>query len=170
MKKNVLKFILPAALFFLFILVQGCNQGGNEQAKSTTDTGEHAQSEQLEGSHEHQNTSSDKLALNNGAKWKADESTNKNVALLVATGNKFSTSSKRTLEDYHGFGKDISAGINKMINECTMKGAADEALHHWFLPVLQQTKTLGDATDTTGLGSVASGMIDRLHIYPNYFE
>ncbi len=170
MKKNVLKFILPAAAFSIFFLVQGCNSGSNDQAKSATDSSEHAQSATTEASHEHENTSSDEIALNNGAKWKADASTNKNVALLVATGNKFSSNSKRTLEDYHNFGNDINAGINKMISECKMTGAADGALHVWFHPVLTQSKTLSDATDTTGLGSIASGMIDRLHIYPNYFE
>jgi hypothetical protein len=80
--------------------------------------------------------------LNNGAKWEADEPTNKNAGLLIANGDQFEKKSNRTLEDYHDFGNDINSGINKMIKECTMKGAQDQALHMWFLRVLKQTNTL----------------------------
>lgn len=166
MKKNVLKLVLPIAVFFIFILAQGCNQSGKNQEQAPTGTTEHATSE----SHEHESMASDSLALNNGAKWKADEPTNKNAGLLIATGDQFSKNSKRTLEDYHAFGNDITSGINKMIKECTMEGKEDAALHLWFLPLLQQTGTLKDAKDTTGLGSVTSEMIHRLQMYKNYFE
>ena len=170
MKKNVFKFILPLATALFFIMPQACNQSGKEQDKVQTETHQHEHPDSYEEHHEHESMSSDSLVLNNGAKWNADEPTNKNAGLLIATGDQFAKKSNRTLEDYHTFGKDITSGINKMINECTMEGAPDQALHLWFLPLLKQTGTLKEATDTTGLNNLSSQMIHRLHIYHDYFE
>lgn len=113
---------------------------------------------------------SDSLTLNNGVKWESDEPTDRNAGVLVGIGDQFSKKSNRTLEDYHTFGNDINTALNTMIRECTMEGEADMALHYWFLPVLEQTGTLRDATDTTGLSSVTSEMTQRLRIYGDYFE
>lgn len=170
MKKNLFKFVLPFATALLFIMPQACNQSGKNQDQTQSETHEHEPSDSQAENHEHESMVSDSLVLNNGAKWKADVPTNKNAGLLIATGDQFGKKSNRTLEDYHAFGNDINSGINKMINECTMEGAPDQALHMWFLPVLKQTGTLKNATDTTGLGNLTSEMIHRLHIYPDYFE
>ncbi len=166
MKKNILKLVLPTVVFSIFILAQGCNQSGKHQELAPTEANEHETGD----SHDHDSMATDSLTLNNGAKWKADEPTNKNAGALIATGDQFSKSSKRTLDDYHAFGNDITSGINKMIKECTMEGKEDAALHLWFLPLLKQTNALKEATDTTGLGAVTSEMIHRLQMYKNYFE
>lgn len=170
MKKVVHKSFLFFAAILFFIAPQSCNQSGKNQDQTQSEIHEHEPSDSQAEHHEHESMASDSLVLNNGAKWKADAPTNKNAGLLIATGDQFAKKSNRTLEDYHAFGNDINAGINKMINECTMEGAPDQALHMWFLPVLKQTSTLKNATDTIGLNNLTSEMIHRLHIYSNYFE
>lgn len=166
MKKAILKSVLPAVATLFFILPQACNQSGKNQ----NETHEHAQTESHEESHDHKSLAAAGLTLNSGAKWEADEPTNKNAAILLSIGKQFSKESNRTLDDYHTFGQDINSGINTMIKECTMEGEADKALHLWFLPLLEQAGTLKDATDTTGLSSVTSKMIHRLNEYDDYFE
>lgn len=163
MKKAVLQLVLPG---LLFILPQACNQPGGNSGQAHT----HPQAETHDESHAHESMASVNLTLNHGAKWKADEPTNKNAEILIAAGGRFSKNPNGTLEDYQAFGREIHSGINTMIRECTMEGDADKALHLWFLPLLEQTGTLKDATDTTGLSLVTSEMIHRLGVYKDYFE
>lgn len=162
MKNSILKLVLPIVAVILFILPQACNQSEKNQDQTQT--------EQHDEDHSHDGAVSGQLTLNNGAKWQADDPTNKNAADLISIGEQFSKKSNITLEDYHAFGNDINSGINKMIRECTMEGEADQALHYWFLPLLEHSGTLQKATDTTGLSSITSEMNDRLGIYTNYFE
>lgn len=172
MRNAILKLVLPVATILLFIMASACNQSGNNQDQTQTERHDHVQTEQHEENHDHNHDGavSGQLILNNGAKWQADDPTNKNAANLISIGEQFSKKSNRSLEDYHAFGNDIHSGINKMIRECTMEGAADQALHFWFLPLLEQTSTLKEATDTTGLSSTTSEMVNRLEIYNDFFE
>ena len=168
MKKAVFQLVLSVAMVILFIVPQACNQSGKNQDQAQAEAHEHAETD--DDHHDHESIAGESLTLNNGAKWEADEPTNNNADLLISIGDRFADISNKTLEDYQTFGKDILAGINKMIQECSMEGAADHALHLWFLPLLEQSKTLQEATDTTGLDSLTSEMIHRLNEYYDYFE
>ena len=168
MKKAVSKLVLSVAMVMFFIVPQACNPSGKNQDQAQTEAHEHSETD--EDHHDHESIAAESLTLDNGTKWEADEPTNNNANLLISIGDRFSDISNKTLEDYQIFGKDILGGINKMIQECSMEGAADHALHLWFLPLLEQSRTLQEATDTTGLASLTSEMIHRLNEYYDYFE
>lgn len=107
------------------------------------------------------------LALNNGAKWKADEATNRNVHLLkdIVTNSK-----KGTLEDYLLTAGKLQDGLNKMIAECTMKGPDHEALHHWLEPLIDKVTELKMATKTEKAASAFNEVEKHIDLYSQYFE
>jgi len=165
------KLLAPLMVVFLFLTIQACNQSGNVQEQSHTEVHDQAHDTHDEHvDHDHEMAETHILNLNSGAKWQADEPTNHNAQMLMAIGKQFSDKAQPTLKDYQTFGGDVNAGINKMIRECTMEGAADQALHVWFAPLLGQASTLSRATDVDGLAEIAAEMIHRLEIYPDYFE
>jgi NADH dehydrogenase len=148
----------------VFILVTGflmaCNNSENKEIKPQPEpTAEHDTHQQHEDAIE--------LSLNNGAKWKADNSTNKNVSAL----NNIVISAKPvTAEDYQNLGRSLQSGIDKMISECRMQGPDHEALHHWLEPLIEKNKKL-QATKTIDEGTKTFDLIKKqINLYPNFFE
>jgi len=158
--------ITVASMALLIIMAQACNRSGKDHMQTEHHHEEHAEGE----THDHESPAEDMLTLNNGAKWQADEPTNRNAGVINSIGENFLKNNNRTLETYNALGTDISQAINTMIRECTMKGEADQALHYWFAPMLQRAGTLKNATDTTGLSDITSEMIERMRMYQDYFE
>lgn len=172
MKTPIPKLLL-LAVALLFSVTQACKQNTKEKDQ-VADEAMHEHTEEADqddhDSHTHESDGTDMLALNDGEKWEADEPTNKNAAVLISIGEEFSNDADKTLEDYNKFGNDVIAAINVMIKECTMKGAADEALHNWFFPIMEQAGSLKDASNLTGLNDIASKINQRMNVYHDYFE
>ncbi|HEY5463978.1 MAG TPA: hypothetical protein VIJ95_12030 [Hanamia sp.] len=57
-----------------------------------------------------------------------------------------------------------------MIKDCTLKGAPDEALHKWMLPILRQAGELKNVSDTAIAKPIFDSMVKRINIYYDYFE
>lgn len=171
MKTTFSKLFLLFVAAFLFAMNQSCENDHAEEHNHTEHTN-HDDHDAHDHDHDHDHVSDgvDKLTLNDGQKWEADEPTNKNVEMLVSIGKEFSNDADKSLEDYNKFGSDVIDAINVMIKECTMEGAADQALHYWFLPIMNNANSLKDATDIAGLDDVASETIGRMNVYQDYFE
>ena len=111
--------------------------------------------------------SSSGLTLNNGAKWKADSITNFNVSALT----KISAAQKpSSLEEYHTTGKLIQDALNKLLQDCRMKGPDHEALHHWIEPLLETNNHLVDSKNTGEAVDIFLREQKQINIYPQYFE
>lgn len=108
--------------------------------------------------------------LNNGEKWQADDSTNANVAALKSTVTEFKQIPKPTEEDYITFHESFTAGLNKMIQQCKMKGPHHDALHVWLEPLLKDNKDLAVADSKNERERLVQQINDRLAIYPKYFN
>ena len=162
MKSYFVKSVFLVTTALLFIMLQACNQSDNKKNQEQT--------EQHDEVHSHDDHTDDRLALNNGEKWPDDEPTSKNAEIINSIGAQFLEHDNRTLEDYQTFGDDVSKAINTMIQECSMEGEADMALHYWFAPILQDANNLKKATDTKGLSDIALKMVDRMQMYHDYFE
>ena len=115
----------------------------------------------------HENT---ELTLNNGAKWQADTSTNRHLVSIKTMANMFKVAPFPGVEKYQILGADIQAGFNSMIQDCTLKGAQDEALHKWMLPILHQAGELKNVTDTAIARPIFDSLDQRINIYYDYFE
>ncbi|HVW95965.1 hypothetical protein [Mucilaginibacter ginsenosidivorans] len=110
---------------------------------------------------------SEKLVLNNGAKWKIDQPTSKNVTRLQQIAGKAGV---RTLADYHQAGAALQAGINQMIKECRMKGPDHLALHKWLEPLMEQVALLNQATNAASAKIHFNEVKKRLTLFNQYFQ
>lgn len=97
---------------------------------------------------EHQHHDSEKpvtsLTLNNGVKWKADEATQRNVAVLVKAVNDTGVVSK---ENKVQLAKQIQTGVDSLVKQCRMQGPDHDALHLWLEQVLKDLKKLKKEDD-----------------------
>ncbi|MEP6612371.1 MAG: hypothetical protein ABJA76_10815 [Mucilaginibacter sp.] len=141
MKKLTLIFLLTAAFF-----------AGNAQGLSQ---------------HE---PASEKLVLDNGAKWKVDKITSDNVANLQQTVKATNGKSVKSLKGYHMAGVALQNGITKMIRECRMKGPDHLALHKWLEPLMEKVSKLSRASDVTVAAQLLDAIKARLNLYNQYFQ
>ena len=122
-----------------------------------------------EAKHEHKEAVA-RLELNNGAKWKADSSTNSNVKNLQAIVDKFRAGTDKSVDDYHSAATELQAGLDKMIAECKMKGADHDALHKWLEPLLGNVSRLKKSANELEAADIMKETDAHLKSYAQYFE
>ena len=110
------------------------------------------------------------LTLNNGAKWKADPSTNENVKSIKIVSDKFSGKKEKSLNEYHQCAADFQQAADKLIADCKMSGPDHDALHLWLHPLLEKIKTLKNSKDITEAGKFYSEIQSQLTLYKNFFD
>jgi hypothetical protein len=113
---------------------------------------------------------SEKLVLNNGAKWKVDKSTSNNVTNLQWVINAAGGKTAKSLPDYRKAGITLQQGIAKMIRECRMKGADHLALHKWLEPLMDQVAKLNRASNATVAARSFDTIIAQLNLFNQYFQ
>lgn len=118
----------------------------------------------------HPENNAEEIALNNGARWKADEVTNNNVNGLKTIIDNFSKGIDKTLPAYQKAGSDLQKGLDKMINECRMKGADHEALHKWLQPLLKQVNEFRQSSTITGATKYFEAINKQVNRYYQFFE
>jgi hypothetical protein len=151
--------------FLVFLLcistLWACNNAESNNKEEATTFEEHA------SRHEEGQAT---LTLNNGAKWKSDESTNNNVAQLKAITSRFNENGNTSLADYTSVGTELQTGVDKMINECRMQGADHDALHIWLGPLVKNVTDLRNAANEKEAAKLLAGIKERLNMYTQYFE
>lgn len=143
-------------------ILLACNAGTNKETTEATGT-------TAENHSDHEENGSE-LVLNNGAKWKADSTTNHNVVDLRTIADNFKILPFPSAAEYQILNKDLGSALNKMVKECKMTGPDHEALHHWLEPVLKETNDLKNVTDTTSARKTFNVIDKRIDEYHNYFE
>lgn len=146
---------LAAAIFLL-----SCNDAGKH-----ADTHEH----ETEATTTEKHAEPTALALNNGARWKADASTNTHVDNMRGFVQQYHKRSK-TMEDYHTIGEELQGSLNTLVQQCTMKGADHDALHAWLEPFMTTVKDLKSAPDEQAAKAKFTSLHDQLEEYPKFFE
>ena len=114
--------------------------------------------------------SSEKLTLNNGAKWKVDRTTSSNVNNLKLIVNGFNKSTDRSLKAYKKAGDGLQNGLAKMIKECRMQGPDHLALHKWLEPLMAQVAKLKQATTNAAAAQSLNFIQLQLNRYNQFFE
>ena len=172
-KKHKMKKIF-LSLFTVAILF-GCNS--QDSTTVAEDSSDHAAASTDDATHEHVAPPSGETTLatgvptlNDGAKWKADASTNENVANLKSIINNFKTNADPAVEDYHAFQASFTDGLSKMVKECKMQGADHDALHVWLEPLMKDNKEMKELDSKESLAASFNTLSQRVDIYPQYFE
>ncbi len=110
------------------------------------------------------------IPLNNGAKWTADNATNTNVTEMKTIADKFKSKNNPELKDYQELNGEFARALNKMIQQCTMKGPDHDALHVWLEPLLQDNAKLKESGDVAASQKIFLSIDNRINNYQNYFE
>lgn len=146
-------------IIFVTSLLLSCNSGNDQEKTKAIDT-------DIENHKDHEDIKAG-LVLNNGTKWKADSSTLVNVANLQTIA---SNAKKQNPENYLQTATALQDGLNKMINECKMKGADHAALHQWLEPLIEKTKELKNATVVENATAILNEIENKINLFTQYFE
>ena len=104
------------------------------------------------------------LQLNNGAKWKTDEATKRNVGVLQSIANdRTSGANNATVANR------LQSALDTLIKQCTMQGADHEALHQWLQPVIHGVKEMKEEKGKEGTEAIVA-LRTELARFNEYFE
>jgi hypothetical protein len=149
-------------LLFLTGTLWACNNKGPSEKKEIINPGE--------ADHHEQSVSSGELVLNNGAKWKADSTTNNNVRHLQTVLEQFNGRTDKSLTIYKKTAADLQQGLDKMISECKMQGPDHEALHKWLEPLIEQVTKLKKASTEADAAQSLEAIQAHVKLYSQFFE
>lgn len=105
--------------------------------------------------------------LNNGIKWKVDSATDANFRVLQ---NIAEQDLSHDINECHQRGKQLQAGIDKMIKECRMGGPEHEALHHWLEPLIENIRQLQQAESVNHALEIHSRIKSQIASFSDIFE
>lgn len=151
--KQILSILLAASL------LPACNSKNDHTGNADPAT--------VVAHHEDHEKIAEGLALNNGAKWKADSTTIVNATLLQTI---VSGARKESLDNYIQTAKQLENGLSKMISECKMQGADHDALHQWLEPLMEKTKDLKKVSSVENAAAVLHEIEKQVNLFPQYFE
>jgi hypothetical protein len=151
-------------LFILLVLTSVLSACNTNQHTKNWNTGD---SSAVDPQHE---TASEKLVLNNGAKWKVDSITKNNVKNLQAIVEEFKSGQDKSLKAYKKTGDDLQNALVKMISECKMKGPDHLALHKWLEPLMAQVTKLKQAPTAADAARIFEIIQLQATLYNQYFK
>ena len=112
--------------------------------------------------HEHGNSAPHKLELNAGKKWGTDDALRKGMSTIRASVSQTlpaAHSGKATAADYDAFGKDVTAQVTYIVENCKLDPKADEQLHIIVADILNGVEAAegkqGDMKRASGVVKVA---------------
>lgn len=126
--------------------------------------------ESVHADHQQESAADTELALNHGAKWKADAATKANVASLITVLDAFNASEARTLADYLDVATKIQVVLDKLIGECEMQGPDHDALHLWLHPLLERLDALHSSSTAEEARIAYAKVNEQARLYSTYFE
>lgn len=157
MKRLLLAF---TAVTFL-LSAASCNNTGKQEAST----------EEAVHSHEAEEPArAEELSLNNGQKWQTDQATGENVTFMKTMADNFGAEPNPGTTQYQLLGNDMQKGLDKLIQQCTMKGAAHDELHKWLEPVIRNIKDLKGVTDSVRGQQLFTELKGRFENYGNFFQ
>lgn len=110
------------------------------------------------------------LSLNDGSKWKTDESTWTHAKDLNALVDSFNPEDNADAETYHVFAASMQEKLGGLVKDCKMKGADHDVLHLWLEPVMAGVNDL-KLVSTADEGKLIAGTLNtNVQKFNQYFE
>ncbi|TJY35790.1 hypothetical protein [Pontimicrobium aquaticum] len=107
------------------------------------------------------------IQLNNGSKWETNIETTEGVEKMQELLKAQSTAS---IDDYHQLANQLNEVKNKVVKECTMKGASHDNLHIWLYPLIEKVSALSKTNDIDEASKIKQSIIDNVNAYTTYFQ
>lgn len=108
------------------------------------------------------------LQLNNGERWVVNAAMKpfieKSMQLVAAYQR------NPTTGNYQALAAEIEAQNKLLVNSCTMKGAAHDALHLWLYPHLRLVRLLKSATSQEEANTVVTQLQISFDTYKRFFQ
>lgn len=158
---------LSIKLFFAFSLIAAtiaCNHENNAEHHTSLQSIDSAKN----SSHEPKPES--ELQLNNGKKWKLDDTTRKNIENITHVFSKLKSKAPISSNEFNNAGYKIQKATDQLINGCRMEGADHEALHKWLLPFLSTVESLSNERDSIIAKETFDNIDSQIKMVGNYFE
>ena len=149
-------FLSGIMLCFLF----ACNRHG---ADSHTPSVKAAIPEQVQ-------PVSTSLLLHDGAKWKSDSITRKNVNLMAEIIDQFNKGSDKSKSAHRKAGEKLKKAVNTLISECRMSGPEHEILHKWLEPMIEQLSGVPEISDKEDIDRFWLALLEQVNLFSEYFE
>jgi hypothetical protein len=132
-----------------------------------SDNAAHLQPAKEAEQEEHKSASfSDKLKLNNNAKWRTDDATKENVVAMTIVINDSNNVGYNRSEQLV---KQMQSRIDALLQQCKMKGADHDALHLWLELVMRDLKNVR-ASDEDGYQKSYAALKRDVESFDVYFE
>jgi len=108
----------------------------------------------------------DELQLNNGAKWKVDDS------MMVHLRNMSSSLLTFRLTEHtnHKLADSILANIDLLTSNCTMKGAAHDELHKWLIPFIDLANDFAEVKTENEAAEIYKEIVKSFDTFHQFFE
>ncbi len=107
------------------------------------------------------------IQLNDGTKWEVNIETTQGVEKMQGVLKTHSTSS---IEKYHQLASDLNDLTNKLVKECSMKGASHDNLHVWLMPLIEKIDALSEAKTIEDAAEIKQSIEENLNAYSDYFN
>ena len=107
------------------------------------------------------------IQLNDGSKWEANIETTEGVIKMQKL---IKTQTTTTIEDFHFLANNLNEVKNKVVKECTMKGASHDNLHIWLYPLIEKVTALTETNDISDASKIKQSIVENLNAYSDYFE
>jgi hypothetical protein len=138
---------LPVIIAFVFTACTGSMQQDSDTRQTQTQK-------------EKENVTA--LQLNNGAKWKLDDATKKNIAALKQIINDTTVASQDMVPA-------MQSGLDTLVSQCTMKGPDHDALHQWLELFMHMVKELKEDDEKERQEAIIT-IRKELENFDKYFE
>jgi hypothetical protein len=115
-------------------------------------------------------TATDKLTLNNAAKWQVDTGTRGQVKNLEAILKNFNSQSDQSLMACKKTAKALENSLSALVSACKMTGPAHQALHQWLEPLEDQVAILKQSSTTVDAARTIKNINLQMNRYTQYFE
>ena len=155
-KKMKFKFLAPI-IISIFIVTMACENAKKDNQDSTTKT------ELKEASNESEN----KIDLDNGKRWIANQETTEGINAMFQLINSFKET--ENIDSYKNLADSLNSEFNIILKKCTMKGEAHDQLHNYLFPMKEKFEQLS-SNDLSESKNAFEDLKMHVSLYKKYFE
>ncbi len=150
---------ITISLIAISLFLYSCGNTIKEKSKEQSETVTHEE-------HQH-NDEMKSIELNNGVKWKVDDSMIIHIRNMEGDVNAFEV---KSTNDYVGLAEKIKSNIELLASNCTMKGQSHDELHKWLLPFIELSDEFSDSKKEQESAAVYQKIKTSFILFNTYFE